>query len=80
MLSQESYDFWNDEIKPIFANVLHIVKEACPKETQSFFDPLFEKIDVIGNSEAREVNTEKMLKNSVDKFNNNSARLLAATQ
>jgi len=77
MLSQESYDFWNDEIKPIFANVLHLAKESYSKETQSFFDPLFEKIDVIGNAEAVEVNIERVLEDSIDKFNNNSATLLA---
>ncbi len=77
MLSQESRDFWNDEIKPIFVNVLHLTKELYPEEVHLFFDPLFEKINVIGNVEVKEVNIKRVLEDSADRFNNSLAILLA---
>ena len=80
LLTPESYEFWNNAIRPTLINVLRLAKESRPNETQLFFDSLFEKVEMIGNSGVARVDIGKVLEDSVNKFNHDSARLLAATQ
>ncbi len=74
-VDKESFEFWNQAIKPVLVEALNEIKLSCSRENHFFLDVLLEKIHQLGSLSNLQVSTKNFLENSTNQFNNNLIRL-----